>query len=113
MDTIYRQIGEHIRAARIARSKTQAEISEVAGIDESFFGQIERGVAVPSIKTLVGVAKALDVDVRDLFPSSARPDAFNVQVSSISAAISALSEKDRAVIIQIVSTLSTHLSTRK
>ena len=54
---------------------TQAQVAEPVGIDTSFYGQIERGKNIPSIKTLYAIAKALDVDVSELLPRSAKSGA--------------------------------------
>lgn len=48
---------------------TQAEVSEIADIDTSFYGQIERGANIPSLKTFVSIARALKVNSSDLLPS--------------------------------------------
>ncbi|MBI3564664.1 MAG: helix-turn-helix transcriptional regulator [Elusimicrobia bacterium] len=68
MDKIRREVGSRIRAARSALKMTQAEVAERVGIDPSFYGQIERGANVPSLKTLFAVAEVLRVEPADLLP---------------------------------------------
>lgn len=68
MEKVYRDIGSRIRALRQALRLTQAEVSERIGIDPSFYGQIERGANVPSLKTLFAIASALKIEPADLLP---------------------------------------------
>lgn len=68
MDKIRREVGARIRSARTALKMTQAEVAERVGIDASFYGQIERGANIPSLKTLFAVAEVLRVEPSDLLP---------------------------------------------
>ena len=66
---LYREIGSRIRSVRETLQKTQAEIAWAARIETSFYGQIERGANIPSLKTLFAIAEALGVEAVDLLPS--------------------------------------------
>jgi transcriptional regulator with XRE-family HTH domain len=68
MQKVYRDIGARIRALRQALRLTQAEVAERIGIDASFYGQIERGTNVPSLKTLFAIAAALRTEPANLLP---------------------------------------------
>lgn len=70
MEKLYAEIGGRMRDLRTALKLTQAQIAELAGIDASFYGQIERGANIPSLKTFLAIASALKVDPADLLPSS-------------------------------------------
>ncbi|MBI4425124.1 MAG: helix-turn-helix transcriptional regulator [Elusimicrobia bacterium] len=76
MDSLYGEIGARMRVCRIARRKTQAQVAEAAGIDASFYGQVERGRNVPSLKTLLAIARALGTDPGELLahPKRGKPD---------------------------------------
>ena len=76
MDSLYVEIGARMLACRGAARKTQAQVAEAAGIDASFYGQLERGRNVPSVKTLLAVARALGVEPGILLPGPrrGRPD---------------------------------------
>ena len=52
------QLGARIRALRQARRLTLRDVSERAGVTESFLSQVERDVTSPSIATLQRVAHA-------------------------------------------------------
>jgi transcriptional regulator with XRE-family HTH domain len=60
-------IGERIKALRIKRKMTLAELGEMAKLSISYLSQIEREKTTPSLPTLMEIAKALDVTPRYLF----------------------------------------------
>ncbi len=68
--------GPHLRALRIARGLTQAQLAQRAETNTMFISKLERGVTTPTIGTLVRLARALDcrivdlVDVLDRRPSA-------------------------------------------
>ena len=70
MEKLYAEIGGRMRSLRTALKLTQAQIAEMAGIDASFYGQIERGANIPSLKTFLAIASALRIDPANLLPSS-------------------------------------------
>lgn len=69
MDKLFVEIGGRIRELRKALKLTQAEVAEKAGIDSSFYGQIERGANIPSLKTFLAIAAALRAEPGELLPS--------------------------------------------
>ena len=46
---------------------SQNKLSELAGLDNSYIGKIEKGEKSPSFKTILKLADALDISVKDLF----------------------------------------------
>lgn len=71
MDRVYVDIGKRMRSLRIALRQTQAQVAEAAGIETSFYGQLERGANIPSLKTLFAIAKAIGAESADLLPTKA------------------------------------------
>lgn len=59
----YQQMGYRIRTRRHFLGKTQKEIAEAINVAPSYYSNIERGIRVPSIDTLVAIANYLDVGV--------------------------------------------------
>ena len=53
---------------RKARKLTQEQLGEQAGISYKFIGEVERGAVNPSLDSLVSIARALRVGVKELFP---------------------------------------------
>lgn len=72
MDRLYAEIGGRMRSVRKALGMTQARLAEEAGIDASFYGQIERGANIPSLKTFLSIARVLGVEPSDLLAGQAR-----------------------------------------
>jgi transcriptional regulator with XRE-family HTH domain len=72
------QVGERVRELRLAYRITQEELAERSGLSYKFIGEIERGQANPTIDTMWQLAKALRIDVHELFLTPGRetgPDA--------------------------------------
>jgi transcriptional regulator with XRE-family HTH domain len=57
-----RIVGANIRRLRKDRGATQEDLADDAGLDSGYLGKIERGLENPSLKKLVGIAAALDVN---------------------------------------------------
>lgn len=60
-------IGSQIARFRKEREFTQAELAEKIDVTVETISRMERGVSIPSIKTLEAVSKALSVRLKDLF----------------------------------------------
>lgn len=66
---IRKRLGEKIRQLRKIRELTQEQLGEKAGISYKFIGEVERGTVNPSLDSLIAISQALNVDVKELFPS--------------------------------------------
>lgn len=53
------QLAQAVSAARAQSGLTQSQVAAAAGIDQSDFSKIERGVANPSVATLERIASAM------------------------------------------------------
>jgi len=62
------KIGKQIRQLRENLGFSQEAFAAEVGIDRSYIGGIERGERNISALNLVRIAKALDVEVGELFP---------------------------------------------
>jgi transcriptional regulator with XRE-family HTH domain len=60
-------LGQRIREARQQRGLTTRQLGEVAGLTYAFISQLERGLATPSISSLLRIIYALDITIGDLF----------------------------------------------
>lgn len=58
--------GEKVRVKRKKCGFSQEKLAEKAGLSTVFISRIERGIESPSLDSIVKIAKALDVRVRDL-----------------------------------------------
>ncbi len=62
----YAEMGNRIRSRRQHLGKTQKEVADAINVAASYYSNIERGIRVPSVETLVAIANYLDTGV-DLF----------------------------------------------
>lgn len=60
-------VGERIKALRIERGMTLAELSERANLSISYLSQIERDKTTPSLSTLTGIARVFNTGLRYFF----------------------------------------------
>jgi transcriptional regulator with XRE-family HTH domain len=66
-------VGKVIRQMREERGWSQAKLGVLSGTGPSGISQIETGRRNPSAATLERIAKALGVEIRDLFPLGQAP----------------------------------------
>jgi len=64
-----RLLGKRVRALRLVGKLTQEQAAESAKLDEKHWQDIEGGRTNPTVASLVGVARALDVPLAKLFES--------------------------------------------
>ena len=64
---IEQSLGRRIAALRKARGLTQEAFAEKCGYSTDFVSLVERGLNAPSVAGLEKVAKALNVQIKDLF----------------------------------------------
>ncbi len=60
------EIGRRIRAARHALGISLEDLGDLATINWTTIGKIERGVSSPTVESLIRIATALDVDAGSL-----------------------------------------------
>ena len=63
-------VGERIRELREAKGLTQREIANRIGIDDYYISRLENNHVNPTLATMQKIATALDVELRDFFPSA-------------------------------------------
>ncbi|MBU5439458.1 helix-turn-helix transcriptional regulator [Tissierella sp. MSJ-40] len=61
-------IKKYIQALKKNKGITVTEIIETSGIGRTSFYEIMRGKQIPKLDTAIAIAKALDADVKDVFP---------------------------------------------
>jgi transcriptional regulator with XRE-family HTH domain len=111
LDELYKEIGSRARIQRETLHLTQAQVAEKIDVADSFYGQIERGVTVPSINTLIGIAEALNIEVSDLFPDKvANNDPY---LTSIATKFKDLEDTDKQLISAMVDKLYSWVKEKK
>jgi transcriptional regulator with XRE-family HTH domain len=64
---LQKKLGQRIAELRRGRKLTQEQLAEAVNCSVEFVSLVERGVNAPSVAGLEGFAKALKVEVRELF----------------------------------------------
>jgi transcriptional regulator with XRE-family HTH domain len=64
---LQKNLGKRIASLRKAKKLTQEQLAEVVGHSVEFISLVERGVNAPSVAGLEKFAKALKVEVKELF----------------------------------------------
>ena len=100
MNKFYAEIGKRMKSVRKALGMTQAQVAENAGIDSSFYGQIERGTNIPSLKTFVAIAHALNVNFSDLIPHQKKKQ--RLYETAVENILSDLNPKRKAMVLALV-----------
>ena len=76
-------LGQKIKFFRFRKQYSQAELAEKANISITFLSNIERGNNFPQTGTLCNLAKALDVEVWELFKPEETLDEQNALIDRI------------------------------
>lgn len=58
--------GRRLRDVRTKRGVTQEALAQLAGMSEAYISNMENGMKVPSLTTIIRLAVALDCKVMDL-----------------------------------------------
>lgn len=67
MTIVNKRIGLKLRKLRIEKGVTQEELAFKAGVDYSFYNQVENGKRNTSVKTLTKICRVLKIKVKDIF----------------------------------------------
>ena len=60
---------QNIKKYRLSKNLTQEKLSEISDISSDYLSEIERGKRIPSLKRLLLIADALNVEVYKFFIS--------------------------------------------
>ncbi|MDD4980782.1 MAG: helix-turn-helix transcriptional regulator [Candidatus Omnitrophica bacterium] len=67
MSVILEQFGAKVRKYRIKKKLSQEKLAEIADLHRTYIGQVESGKRNIALKNIEKLAKALNVDIRELF----------------------------------------------
>ena len=70
MSDLIHHFGANVRKLREARTWSQEQLAEHAGLNRSYVGEIECGEAIASIVTADKIARAFDVSISTLLPGA-------------------------------------------
>lgn len=66
-DEFYKYLGCRIKFLREKACLTQDKLAEKAGISLDYLGKIEVNINKPGLKTVLKLANALDIEIKELF----------------------------------------------
>lgn len=87
---IRRLVGDRIRFLRKTKGWSQEELGEYAALSHKFIGEIERGTVNPSLDTLLGISKALQVEIAKLFSNNQLYVLTEDEISNVQSALDVL-----------------------
>ena len=61
------KLGQRIKQLRAVLQLTQENLAFKVGVDRSYMGFVERGEKNPTLLTMIKIAKALKIPVKELF----------------------------------------------
>jgi transcriptional regulator with XRE-family HTH domain len=82
-----KRLGDRLRARREAHGLSQAKLAELACVTPNYVGLIERGERLPTLDTLVRLAKALDVEPGELLGRVKVADEWLDEMASVAATV--------------------------
>jgi len=62
------RLGRRIQRLRNEKEVTQEKLAEKVGVSTTWIGYIETGYRRPNLKMIYKIARALSVNVKDIFP---------------------------------------------
>ena len=65
--TIEKQLGKRIKYLREIKNITQEKLAEKTGLSLDYIGKIEVNINNPGFKSLIKIANALEIHIKELF----------------------------------------------
>ncbi len=119
------QIGKRLRELRQRKGLTQKELAEIAGVDYTYIGKIERGEQFPSLKVLIKFAECFALSIDRLFmdettfrslsliPPEIRSTVQKERLWTLLRLLESLPEEDIPLLIEIMLVLKRHREVKK
>ena len=65
-----KQLAQNIRQYRVARNLSQENLAEKADLHRTYIGSVERGERNISVNNIERIARALDIEIIELFSNN-------------------------------------------
>ncbi len=91
-DEIIKVISRRLADTRKKRGLTQAQLGEKAGVRQSYIFELEQGSSSMTLRTLIRMARALEVDPRELFPGGASAPVTAAEIEFLAGALDRLAK---------------------
>lgn len=66
-NVIYKSIGKRIKFLRENKKLTQEKLAEKTGLSLDYIGKIEVNINKPGLRSLMKIANALEIHIKELF----------------------------------------------
>lgn len=66
-DTVLLRFGQRVQKLRTDKHLSQEQLAEAAGLHRTYIGMVERAERNISLKNIAKIARALQVDMKELF----------------------------------------------
>jgi len=103
----YTVLAQRIKQARHEKGYSQSKLAELAGVSTNTIGKLEINYTTVSLKTILMIANALQVDINFLV-SDTPPDEKQATDLFIESLLQDLTEKDKQFLIQIISAMKSY-----
>jgi transcriptional regulator with XRE-family HTH domain len=97
------RLGARLRARREALGLTQAALAERASLTSNYVGVLERGLKIPTIETLMTLAKALETTLAELVGDTGVKDSW---VDEVLAVASTVPDSRRDLTLAVLKTMA-------
>jgi transcriptional regulator with XRE-family HTH domain len=91
-DDIIKIVSRRLADTRKKRGLTQTDLGAKAGVKQSYIFELEEGSSSMTLRTLIRMARALEVDPRDLFPGGPSAPVTATEVQFLVSAIDRLTK---------------------
>lgn len=105
MPNVEIKLGARVAEFRLGRALTQAQLAEMTGVSVETISRLERGVTMPSLKTIGIIAHALSTPLKNFFdfdPISGKSEAFEQELIRLNGILRTLSLKKLVLIHRIL-----------
>ena len=103
----YVALAQRIKQARHERGYSQSKLAEYSGVSTNTIGKLEINYTTVSLKTILSIANALNVDINFLV-SDNPPENKNTTDLFIESLLQDFNEKDKQFLIQIISAIKSY-----
>jgi len=103
----YGVLAQRIKRARKEKGYSQSKLAELADVSTNTIGKLEISYTTASLKTVLAIANALDVDVNFLigYSSSESEKATDLFIENL---LHDFTEKDKQFLIEIISAMKSY-----
>lgn len=101
MKTTKELLGARIKELRKIRKMSQEQLSEKVDVDPRYISRMEVGANAPSLETMESIARALEVEIKELF-EFAHLQAGGIKAEEIEKLLEGANEEKKRTIMKII-----------